>query len=91
MESKKIRITKEFISLGWKILEAKCRYYYYDGQGCLPDADYDQLEHRYRELGVTLGYRLTATNMVGFNRDRWSCRLAEHKVRAELGLKRRKK
>lgn len=70
---------KEFIKLGWKLMEAKYRYYILDTPE-LQDHEYDQMERRYDELAKILGAPPTAVDMVGFDRNRPSSHVVMNKV-----------
>ena len=85
ISQKPLNDSEEFVSLSWKILEAKYIYYVLNGshKQSLPDANYDIMAKRYDELAEGLQKEPTATNMVGFDETRPSCRLAMEK----LGIK----
>ena len=71
---------KEFIKLGWKLLEAKCAYYIFD-RPIMEDKDYDAMERRYDALAKKLGVPTTAVDMVGFDERRPCCKIVLHKMR----------
>lgn len=68
----------------WTILEHKWRYYI--GRGLKEDIDligdqeYDQLEEEYKALCAYLDIPTSATDMVGFDFNRGSCKLVHHKL-----------
>lgn len=70
---------KEFIRLGWELLEHKYRYYV-QNSATVSDREFDKLEKRYRILAKKLRLRPTAVDMVDFNWSRPSCRLAAFRV-----------
>ena len=78
---------KKFIELGWKLLEYKCVYYRpklvhpYNLEYCtISDATYDLLEGQYKAVCVRLGEIPTASDMVGFDLDRPSCKMVVRKL-----------
>lgn len=78
---------ERYIELSWKILEFKCAYYRPDlvhgdslPKYTVPDVVYDKLESEYKELCGKLGESPTASDMVGFDLDRPSCRLVVKKL-----------
>ena len=85
---------KEFIALGWWILEQKALYYLGHGNNdihpswmehyAVPDHVYDRKEKRYEALAFRLERDPTASNMVGFNDSRPSCQLVLSKLRRPM-------
>jgi len=77
-------MTKEqrFIKLSWQILEHKFRYYIQD-RPIIEDHEYDKIEREYDDLAKELGEEPTASNMVGFNFDKPSCKSVADKIRKE--------
>jgi NAD-dependent DNA ligase len=73
---------KRFSQLSWKILEHKCRYYYFDAP-IIADHEYDALEREYDQLAEDLGLEPTAANMVGFKLDRPACQAVLFKLQKE--------
>jgi hypothetical protein len=73
---------QQIILLGWQILEYKLAYYRPElvEESLLKhikvtDETYDAAENRYEYLCATEGIEPTASNMVGFDENRASCRL----------------
>jgi predicted phosphoadenosine phosphosulfate sulfurtransferase len=70
------------VRLSWKILEHKFRYY----EGAkynlktIPDEKYDKIESKYKRLCKALKIEPSASDMVGFNYDKPSCRLVASKL-----------
>lgn len=84
---------ERFIQLGWEILEHKCRYYVLNN-AIIEDYQYDMLEKEYDALADKLGKEKSASDMVGFNENRPSCREVLKKMTFEkkrLKKKRKKK
>ncbi len=79
MAKKKLTDEERFNELGWLLLEHKCRYYV-TIQDVIPDAAYDRLEDEYKALAQKLGRYPTASEMVGFDLNRPSCRLVLHRL-----------
>lgn len=80
---------KQFIKLGWQLLEHKYRYYVLD-QPIIQDHEYDQLEREYDRLAKLLNLPPTAADTVGFKRHTPVGFLVECKVEQlsdRLGLK----
>lgn len=76
-----------YVQLSWELLEHKFRYYVLDNPE-IQDFEYDMLEKEYDSLAEELGLPKSASDMVGFNEDRWSCRLVRDRVlRARLNKK----
>lgn len=77
---------ERFAKLSWFILE--CKYCYY----CRPqfkhpsDTEYDKVEEEYKAIAAQLGVEPSASNMVGFDLNRPSCRLVAEAVNAKKGL-----
>jgi hypothetical protein len=73
---------KLLIKLSWEILEHKWRYYEGPKYGVqpVPDAVYDKIESNYEKLCKALNKAPTASDMVGFNTERPSCRLVQSKM-----------
>jgi len=79
---------KEFIKLGWRILECKLLYYLPElvdpvmlRKYSVSDLVYDSMEDEYKKLAVELNHIPTVTNMVDFDLTRASCRLVLNKFR----------
>lgn len=70
---------RRYIELGWKILEAKYRYYKLDDP-LLQDHEYDAMEREYDTLAKKLNLDPTASDMVGFDETRPSCQVVMHKI-----------
>lgn len=70
---------RRFIKLGWKLMEAKYRYYSLDAP-TLQDHEYDALEREYDTLSKRLGLPPTAVDMVGFDISRPSGVLVADRV-----------
>jgi hypothetical protein len=74
--------TKILNKFSWQILENKFKYY----EGAkfklkpIEDVEYDRLEDKYIKLAKMLNIEPTATNMVGFDYSRPSCRLVFEKL-----------
>lgn len=69
---------EEYVKLGWDII--KYKYYYYElAKPLIEDYDYDMIERRYCELADKLGLPKSASEMVGFDRERPSCQLVMSK------------
>lgn len=68
--------------LSYKILEHKFRYYEGAKYGLksIPDDKYDKLEARYIRLCTLLKIEPTASNMVGFDYNRPSCKMVFNKL-----------
>lgn len=84
-------LEKEFVQLSWWILEQKYIYYHgYNFDGAVhpswikhhaaEDHEYDEAERRYEFLADILGKNPTATDMVGFNKNRPCCELVMAKL-----------
>lgn len=63
---------QRYVELGWKILEAKYRYYVLD-KPRLQDFEYDMMEKEYDKLADELGLPKSASDMIGFDETRPSC------------------
>lgn len=70
---------ERFARLSWKILEHKCHYYMFNNPQ-IQDYEYDMLEKEYDALALTLGKPPTASDMVGFDLERPSCRSVYRKL-----------
>lgn len=70
---------KRFAKLSWTILEHKYRYYILDSP-IIEDFEYDLLEREYESLAKKLSLDPTATNMVGFDLSRPSCKTVAEKL-----------
>lgn len=70
---------KQFIRLGWRLMEAKFLYYKMDAP-ILQDHEYDLLEREYDALAKELNLPPTASDMVGFNAGRASGALVADKL-----------
>lgn len=70
---------KEFIKLGWELLEHKYRYYVLNSP-TIGDTDFDKMEARYRKLAAELGEEPTAVDMVDFDWKRPACKAAAFRV-----------
>ena len=70
------------IELSWQILEHKWRYYEGVKLGVVPIADeeYDKLESEYKNLCEKLWVTPTASDMVGFDYSRPSCKLVVERM-----------
>lgn len=81
------KATLIFNRLSWFILENKFKYYCGAKYGIEPIADevYDKYEDRYKKLAQMLKLKPTASDMVGFDENRPSCRLVMEKL---IGKKR---
>jgi len=77
----KDKLFERYKELGWTILQAKCRYYMFPNSVTLSDFEYDQLEKEYDRLADELNQPKTASDMVGFDDKRHSCRLVLDKIR----------
>ena len=66
-----------YIKLSWKILEHKFRYYEGHKYGLTPISDdkYDKLESVYKKLAKLLKEPTSASDMVGFDYNRPSCKI----------------
>lgn len=82
---------KEFIQLGWWLLEQKALYYLGEGNPSpihpswkkhhgVHDHEYDTKERRYDALAIRLGKDPTVTDMVGFDQSRPCCQLVLKKL-----------
>ena len=69
---------KEFIKLGWVILEHRIRYYHMD-MPIIADAEYDILERSYLRECETRGVEASACR-VGIDMNRPSVRCAYNKI-----------
>jgi NAD-dependent DNA ligase len=81
-----------FARLSWEILEHKFRYYCgakYSIEPTVIDEVYDKIEDKYRKLAKLLGHKTTATDMVGFDYNKPSCRAVMSHIIAREGKKRR--
>ncbi len=65
--------------LSWKILEAKYAYYILQNP-IMEDFEFDEMALEYEDLCAIFGEEPTATNMVGFDKNRPSCRLVMQKM-----------
>lgn len=75
---KRSALDKHIAKLSWEILEHK--YWYYQMQRPqIEDWEFDLLAREYEDWCEIVGVEPTA-NMVGFDPDRPSCRLAMYKV-----------
>lgn len=75
------RKRKRFIGLAWWLLEAKYIYYCTPkGVKCPSDGEYDKYEAEYKELAKTLNLEPTASDMVGFDESKPSCRLVKEYI-----------
>jgi NAD-dependent DNA ligase len=79
-----------YCDLAWKILEAKCLYYVFD-KPKLTDYEYDMMERQYDALAEKLNLPKTASDMVGFNPDRPSCKNVMLKVGYKFNNRLKKK
>lgn len=70
---------KEYIKLGWTLLEHKYRYYVKNNP-VISDYEYDMLEKKYDALAEELGLPKSASDMVDFNTSRHSCQLVMDKL-----------
>lgn len=70
---------KRFCSLSWKLLEHKCRYYILN-KPLIQDYEYDMLEKEYDLLADELGLPKSASDMVGFDEKRPSCKEVIRKI-----------
>ena len=75
---------KRFIALGWLLLEHKARYYGAVDFEPISDSEYDKLEEEYKALALELGKTPTASDMVGFDMGRPSCRLVVKKFKSSM-------
>jgi hypothetical protein len=82
------------VSLSWLILEMKLAYYHPEkihkswlNDVVRPDKVYDALELEYINLCNKLGHKPTASDMVGFDFDRPSCRLVLERLSKPKGVK----
>lgn len=78
-KKKKIKCTY----LGWEILHHK--FLYYEGAKHklkpISDEQYDKIEDEYKGLCEELGFEPTASNMVGFDYSKGSCKMiAQHMI-----------
>lgn len=81
---------KEFIKLGWWLLEQKAIYYLGSGGEDIhpswvkhygvDDAEYDKKERRYEALAFRLELDPTVSSMVGFDKKRPCCQLVLSKL-----------
>jgi len=77
MSSEKEKYLKAYSKLSWMILHHKFRYY----EGAkynikpVPDNEYDTLENMYKKIAKKLNEKTTASDMVGFNNEKASCRM----------------
>lgn len=77
---------QRFIFLGWKLMEAKFRYYKQDAPE-LEDHVYDAMEREYDTLAKKLGVAPTAVDMVGFDQTRPSGALVADKILGRMAPK----
>lgn len=70
---------ERYVFLSWKILEHKARYYMYNAP-TITDYEYDMLEKEYDALADELGQPKSASDMVGFKKDRESCKQVLEKI-----------
>lgn len=88
---------KEFIRLGWWLLEHKAMYYLGEGATeihpswlrgyAATDAEYDRKERRYDALAFKLGEDPTVSDMVGFCRNRPCCQLVLAKLKKPMPIR----
>lgn len=83
---KRASYLKTFNKLAWRILE--CKFLYYEGANynlkAPPDIEYDMLEDKYNKLAKVLKLEPTASNMVGFDSSRGSCKVVmENMIKAK--------
>jgi hypothetical protein len=75
------------VRLSWHILELK--FLYYDGAKyglkAPDDSYYDAIEDKYKKLAERLKIAPTASDMVGFNYDRGSCKLVADRMISTKG------
>lgn len=85
LKEKKKLINKKLrcIRLGWEILHHKFLYYEGAKHKLKPISDerYDKIENEYKDLCKGLGVEPTASNMVGFDYKKCSCKMiAQHLI-----------
>ena len=82
MKLNKEQAEKLFVKLSWEILEHKFRYYEGAKHGLTPIADeaYDKIESNYKKLASALKINPTASDMVGFDINKPSCKLVMKKL-----------
>jgi hypothetical protein len=85
---------KKFSQLSWKILEWKLIYYHpnlihtsWFKKLSIEDREYDHYEDEYKTLASKLGLKPTASDMVGFDESRPSCKLVLSKLQKPKGIK----
>lgn len=77
-KSKEKTDQESFVELSWWIVEQKMHYYHLK-RAIVADEYYDKLEAEYKALAIKLGLKAYASDMVGFDITRASCRLALEK------------
>lgn len=89
--SKREYYTELFVRLSWKILEHKWRYYWGVRHGVQPISDekYDKIETNYKKLAKVLKLKTYASDMVGFDFDRPSCRIVHENMCRKYGIKKK--
>ena len=85
---KRARYKKTFVKLAWRILELKFIYYKAPSLGLnlkgVSDHEYDELEDKYKKLAKILGENPTASDMVGFDDNKASCKIVmENMIRSK--------
>jgi NAD-dependent DNA ligase len=79
-----------FITLGWQLLEHKCRYYVHS-KPSIEDYAYDLLEKEYDTLAAQLGEPPSVSDMVDFDTKRPSCQRVMEKIALEMKPRKRRR
>lgn len=80
---------EKHIQHSWAVLEHKWRYYVGTKYGVKPVSDekYDKIEENYKKLCKVLKLPTTASDMVGFDFNRGSCKIVHIKMCNQYKLK----